>query len=321
MTTSAPSKGSRTMRHRLLLASALAAVTLLAPLASVRPAAATSQLGSLAVSPRTGFDTSSVTLMTTGPCPTGSNVIARVFGHGFPSTGKVVVGNTATSAYPRTAGGGYQLPLVDTMQGFIDDQPGHVSLAGTYRFVVSCRHRIKLQTYGDFSGTLTFTSPRAYTSSTSAAVAAAAAPAGVDSVPVPAVTPSGSATSAPSGSDAAPWAGTSAAPSAVITPDIPSVGQLQPGANVPGGKPTADADAHHVTALQGWLIALGAAGLLLALAVFARARSQVGRGAAAGDPDDADPADEPDDEPDDQSVHHFTDETAATPLETTGDRS
>lgn len=307
------------MRLRLLSA-ALGAVTVLAPILAALPAEAAPQLGSLTVSPRTGFDTSSITLMTTGPCPTVSDVIARVYGHGFPSSGKVVVGNTATSAYPRTAGGGYQLPLADTMQGFIDDQPGHESLAGTYRFVVTCRHRIKLQTYGDFSGTLTFTSPRVYRSSASAAVAAAAAPAGVDSVPVPAVTPSGAATGAPSGSGAAPSAGASAAPSAVITPDIPSVGQLQPGANVPGGTAATAAAAHHVSRVQGWLIGLGAAALLLALGVFARSRSQVGRGAVATDPDDDPTDDDPtDDDPTDD--HDFTDETAATPLETTGDRS
>ena len=308
------SKGPCSMRLRLISA-ALGTVTVLCPLAAALPAGAVPQLGSLAVSPRTGYDTTSITLQTTGPCPAGSNLIARVFGHGFPATGKVVVGNTSTSAYPRTAGGGYQLPLADTMQGFIDDQPGHVSLAGTYRFVVTCRHRIKLQTYSDFAGTLTFGSPRTYTSAPSAAVAAAAAPAGVDSVPVPAVSPSAAATSGPSraATGSAPAASTGPGPAGVITPDIPDVGQLQPGANVPGGRAAAAAAAHHVTTTQGWLIGLGAGALLLALALFARSRSRSGP--------DTDTDTEPDTDAGSDAVDGTTDDTAATPLETTGDRS
>ena len=145
-----------------LLTAVLTAV--LAALLTLGPAgpAAASTAGSLSVTPANGRDDSTVTLRTSGPCPSGTNLIARIFGHGFPAEGQVIVGNSALTAYDRTPTGGYVVPLQMPLRDLMNLQHNPTPLAGTYRLVVTCRTNTGRADLGDFTGTLRFASPRSY---------------------------------------------------------------------------------------------------------------------------------------------------------------
>lgn len=187
----------RTARATAL--TSVVAITVLVP--AVPSLATTSALGSVTVQPATGTDLTSISLVTSGPCVSGTNVIARVFGKGFPAEGQVVVSNSPLSAYQQTRGKGRVLVMSLTMRDFMQQQTDPVALHGTYRIVVTCREAAKLGDLGDFTGSLVFSSPRNYVAHEPQVPAASLVPVPQDqSAQLPVPTASGTRpSSSPSG--------------------------------------------------------------------------------------------------------------------------
>ncbi|WP_051366782.1 WxL protein peptidoglycan domain-containing protein [Hamadaea tsunoensis] len=145
-------------------AAALLAVALLGTgvLPSARADAAPPK-GSLLVQPYDGLDTSPPQVVTSGPCPGGDSIIARMKGPGFPAEGAVVRNNSPISLYQRTSAGGLVIPLSDTFKNIAGDQNPPVKLTGTYTITVACIQKLIFGTsLGDFTGTLKFASPTKY---------------------------------------------------------------------------------------------------------------------------------------------------------------
>ncbi|MEU0526014.1 hypothetical protein [Streptomyces niveus] len=118
-------------------------------------------LGTLGLTPPTGTDTSSVTLSTSGPCPEEADyLIVKVAGKGFPAEGQNVVGNSEVAIYP-SAGEGLDIPLSETMRDYANTA-GFKTLEGRYDFTVTCRKAFGESTFGDYEGSMWFTSNTAY---------------------------------------------------------------------------------------------------------------------------------------------------------------
>ncbi len=200
-----------------VVVAAVGAVTLLWPGPAYAGAA-----GWLAVSPARGNDESIVTLTTSGPCPAGTNVMARIHGRGFPAAGQPVVSNSPISAYEKTTAGGLVIPLAMTLRDFRNLQAEPVPLAGTYRVVVTCRDNVRTASLGDFTGSLTFSSPRAYTAAPpprGETVAPVVPGQAAGQPPMPGATAPGTPGAPPAApGGAAPAPGQSAGPAAVSEP-------------------------------------------------------------------------------------------------------
>ncbi len=95
--------------------------------------------GQVVVQPADGNDLTQLTLITSGPCGRGTNLVATVFGHGFGQFGQNVIGNSPTSMFATTASRGMIIPLAGTMRYFANIPQVPVVLSGPYRFVVYCR--------------------------------------------------------------------------------------------------------------------------------------------------------------------------------------
>lgn len=119
--------------------------------------------GTLYVDPFDGVDVSRNNVVTSGPCPSGTNIITRMFGKGFPAGGQVVQINSPITQYNKTSSGGLIVPLLDTFQSFAGRQNPPVKLTGEYELRVSCVQRlVPGKSLGDFTGKVSFTSPTAY---------------------------------------------------------------------------------------------------------------------------------------------------------------
>lgn len=134
----------------------LMCATLLSPLLNQGTAHAAATLPSLWVTPTSGTDTTAVTVVTSGSCTQGTNLIGRIFGPGFPAAGQIAVSNSPTSAYDRTQGGGYVVPLTMTVRDLLSMQPRAAVARGEYRVVVACRDAVRAREYATFTGALHF---------------------------------------------------------------------------------------------------------------------------------------------------------------------
>ena len=121
-------------------------------------------VGTLTFGPAAGQDITPMSAFTSGLCPGGTNLQMKVFGKGFAADGVSVTGNTGQDIYPRTPNGGFEVPLQNTMRAFADEQDPPAKLGGDYRFVVTCRAKLSAETFGEFTGVLTFASPTRYIS-------------------------------------------------------------------------------------------------------------------------------------------------------------
>ncbi|MFD3450995.1 Ig-like domain repeat protein [Streptomyces sp. NPDC058691] len=130
----------------------------------VAPAAHAEEIGSLTAAPARGFDTQSMSFITNGSCPEpATNIIMSVKGEGFPAEGQNVVGNSEVAIYPTTPEGGFEVPLTETMRDYANEA-GFSTLQGEYSFTVTCRKPFGDTTYGDFTGSIWFTSNTTYQS-------------------------------------------------------------------------------------------------------------------------------------------------------------
>ena len=125
--------------------------------ASATPAAG----GQVVVQPAQGNDLTQVSLITSGPCRRGTNIVATAFGDGFGPYGQNVIGNSPTTMFATTNSGGMIIPLVGTMRYFANIPQVPVVLSGPYHFVVYCRTPTGLANLWTFtSRPVTFTASR-----------------------------------------------------------------------------------------------------------------------------------------------------------------
>jgi len=126
--------------RRSVLSAACGATAVVAAFVFPAVASATPMTGGqVAVQPAKGNDLTQMSLITSGPCWRGTNVVATVFGHGFGQFGQNVIGNSPTSMFATTSSGGMIIPLVGTMRYFANIPQVPVVLSGSYHFVVYCR--------------------------------------------------------------------------------------------------------------------------------------------------------------------------------------
>jgi Bacterial protein of unknown function (DUF916) len=159
-----PGKPGHPTRRRIPVKSAALLLAILALVTMVPATRAAAAAGTLYVDPFDGHDTSRNNVVTSGPCPsTAPNLIARLRGPGFPKDGQIVQANTPVDHYQKTSSGGLIIPLLDTFQAFAAQQSPPAKLSGTYTITVSCiKPLAQWQSLGDFTGTIKFTSPTAY---------------------------------------------------------------------------------------------------------------------------------------------------------------
>ncbi|MEO6713171.1 MAG: hypothetical protein ABIM89_07050 [Mycobacteriales bacterium] len=121
-------------------------------------------IGTVSFFPVAGLDVQPMSAFTSAPCPSGTHLVGKVFGKGFPPAGLNVVSNSPVGIYTKGSNGGLEVPFSSTMRTFADSQGSDTKLAGTYEVVVSCKMKAGQQSLADFKGSLTFTSPTTYTS-------------------------------------------------------------------------------------------------------------------------------------------------------------
>lgn len=115
-------------------------------------------IGGLLIIPGSGNDLTPIRLRTSAGCPAeASAYYARMKGQGFPPDGLVVTANTAAGM---SHSFGFDVYLALIMRDFANDN--HTTLGGRYDITVFCVHRLTLQSYGEFTGSLEFTSPTYY---------------------------------------------------------------------------------------------------------------------------------------------------------------
>ncbi|MGW7523306.1 Ig-like domain repeat protein [Streptomyces sp. NPDC054783] len=150
------------LRPSRVMAGGLACLVSLLAVGLAAPSASAAGIGTATVTPATGTDTSSMSLTTSGPCPANAtNLIVSVTGSGFPAAGQNVVANSPISTYSTTSGGGYIIPLTQTMRDYANTA-GFTTLSGRYDFTVTCRTAFNGTSLGDFPASVWFTSNTAY---------------------------------------------------------------------------------------------------------------------------------------------------------------
>ncbi|MFJ6568553.1 Ig-like domain-containing protein [Streptomyces sp. NPDC091292] len=147
--------------RRTLAAVLSAAVGAVVLLGAGAPDARADTLGTLTANPATGTDTTSMSLTTSGACPAeADHVIVKVNGKGFPAEGQNVVGTSPVELYPGS-GAGFEVPLTSTMRDYAS-LAGFTTLEGQYEYTLTCRKAFGAATYGDFKGSVWFTSNTTY---------------------------------------------------------------------------------------------------------------------------------------------------------------
>ncbi|MFC1410705.1 Ig-like domain repeat protein [Streptacidiphilus sp. N1-12] len=178
-------------------------------------------VGTLSFTPATGFDNSTMNIVSSGPCTTGTNLIASVTGQGFPDSGYNVLGNSPTTTFSQNDTGGYIVPLFDTMQTFAKNN-SITALSGKYTFTLACRNAFGAATFDSFTGSIWFTTPTTYVSQD---------PSG------PTVTATSTTLSVAPGGSAG--AGSAVTLTAAVSPDAPGTVQFLDGTTPLGTVPVA----------------------------------------------------------------------------------
>lgn len=217
--------------------------------------ASAAPVGNVLIIPGDSTDLAAIRLRTSAGCPQKADAYyARLFGHGFPSDGIVAAANTS-AGLNHTAGFDVYLSL--TMKDFAQDH--NTTLTGKYDIVVYCIDSFTQNSFGEFTGSLRFSTPTRYTA------LGAAKPNGTPPTPIGV----GEPVPIPSGGGEVPLsqapAAQGAAPGADPQAGAPGVG--------PGDSPEG------INLLPILLVAAGAFGVIVVVAVVRRWRR---RGTAAG---------------------------------------
>ena len=128
-------------------------------LVPVAPAAALAdQIGGVIVIPGTGTDLDPIRLRTSAGCPVQANAYyAKMRGHDFPPDGQIITAITK-AGLSHTIGFDVYVALI--MRDYANKS--RTTLTGRYDITVYCINRLTLESYGEFTGSLEFTSPTTY---------------------------------------------------------------------------------------------------------------------------------------------------------------
>lgn len=134
-------------------------MAVLGVLIPVAPASAQADpIGGVIVIPGTGTNLDPLRLRTSAGCPQQATAYyATMRGHGFPPDGQTVTSNTEAGISHEI---GFDVYVALVMQDYAN--ANHTTLAGRYDITVYCINRVTQQSYGEFTGSLEFTSPTAY---------------------------------------------------------------------------------------------------------------------------------------------------------------
>lgn len=144
--------------NRLSRVAALVTVAL-GGLVPVAPAPALADpIGGVIIIPGTGTHLDPIRLRTSTGCPTqASAYYATMHGHGFPPDGQVI---TSTIEAGLSHSIGFDVYVALVMRDYAEKN--HTTLAGRYDITVYCVDGFTLESYGEFTGSLDFTSPTTY---------------------------------------------------------------------------------------------------------------------------------------------------------------
>lgn len=214
--------------------------------------ASAAPIGQILIVPGDSSDLAAIRIRTSGGCPEKADAYyARLFGHGFPADGLLATPNTS-AGLSHTAG--FDVYFAQTMKDFAQDN--NTTLSGRYDVVVYCIDSFTLTSFGEFTGSLEFSSPNEYSA------LGAAKPAGTPPPPIGA----GEPVPIPPGGGEVPASPGSGAPGASAA-DVaaPGVG--------PGDSPEG------IDLLPILVVGAGVFGVIVVVAVVRRWRR---RGTAAG---------------------------------------
>lgn len=144
---------NRLFRVAVLVTVALAALVVVAP----APALA-DPIGGVIVIPGTGTNLDPLRLRTSAGCPPQATAYyATMSGYGFPPAGQTITSNTEAGLSHRI---GFDVYVALVLQDYAN--ANHTTLTGRYDITVYCINRVTQKSYGEFTGSLEFTSPTAY---------------------------------------------------------------------------------------------------------------------------------------------------------------
>jgi len=249
---------NRLSRAAGLVTIALGMLVLLAPPALADP------IGGVIVIPGTGTYLDPLRLRTSTGCPSqASAYYATMRGHGFPPDGQIITTNTEAGLSHSI---GFDVYVALIMRDYANKN--HSTLAGRYDVTVYCTDHFGLESYGEFTGSLEFTSPTTYEA------IGTAKPVGS---PPPPLADAGSALALGQGS---PPTGPA---SALGQPASSSAGHV-PSSQAPSADPRDTSAArqstsqHHDLLVEGipWLVLVLVSAVLVALVIAAVTR-QIGK--------------------------------------------
>jgi len=120
--------------------------------------AAADAIGGVIVIPGTGTDVDPMRLRTSAGCPAQADAFyASMSGHGLPPDGQIITATTQ-AGFSRSIGFDVYVALV--MRDYANNN--HTTLAGRYDLTVYCIDRLTQKSYGEFTGSLEFTTPTTY---------------------------------------------------------------------------------------------------------------------------------------------------------------
>jgi hypothetical protein len=144
---------NRLSRIVLLLAVVLGAVILM-----TAPPALANPIGGVIIIPGTGTDLDPIRLRTSAGCPTQTSAYyATMRGHGLPPDGQII---TSPIKAGLSHSIGFDVYMALTMHDYADEN--HTALTGRYDITIYCINRLTQENYGEFTGSLEFTSPTTY---------------------------------------------------------------------------------------------------------------------------------------------------------------
>jgi len=115
-------------------------------------------IGGLIIHPGQSLDIESIRVHTSAGCPRQADAYyAMVTGYGFPPDGQVVTPNTA-AGMSHTAG--FDVYFQQTMKDFAT--ANNTTLQGEYQVTVYCIDSFALNSFGEFTGAMRFTTPTEY---------------------------------------------------------------------------------------------------------------------------------------------------------------
>lgn len=144
---------NRLSRIAVMLSIALGVLIPVAP-----TSAQADPIGGLIVIPGSGSDLTPIRVRTSAGCPARANAYeAKMKGRGFPPVGQVVTANTKAAL---SHSFGFDAYFLLIMRDFA--ARNHTTLGGRYDITVFCIDSFTLKDYGEFTGSLEFTSPTHY---------------------------------------------------------------------------------------------------------------------------------------------------------------